>query len=81
MLGNQLFPVFLLETYIIYLSLGTSLSCSFIIVSELFCGELLETFVILLAFLFPIKSPVASSVFWITLFEVVLSTSIADCLA
>ena len=44
----------------LHISLG--ISCSFV-VSELFCGEPFETFVILLAILSPIKSPVASSVF------------------
>ena len=50
-------------------------------VSELFLGETFETFVILSAILFPIKSPVASTVFWIDLFEGVLSASVGDCLA
>ena len=58
-----------------------SLSCLFVIVSELFCGNLLETFVILLAILLPIKSPVASAVSGIIVFEVIFSASIADCLA
>ena len=44
------------------LSLGISLSCSFVTVSELFCCEFFETFVILSAILLPIKSPVASAV-------------------
>ena len=35
----------------------------------------------LLAILLPIKSPVASVVFWITLSEAVLNESVADCLA
>ena len=39
----------------IYLSLGISLSCSFVIVSELFWSELLETFVILSATSLPTK--------------------------
>ena len=39
------------------------------------------TFVILLAFLLPIKSPVASAVFWIAFFEAVSSAYVADCLA
>ena len=30
--------------------------------------------------LFPIKSPVASAAFWVTLFELVLGASVADCL-
>ena len=47
----------------IYFSLDISLSCSFFSVSELFCGEPFETFVILLAILLPIKSPVMSAVF------------------
>ena len=72
---------FCLSSGDVYLSLGISLSCSFVIVSELFCSELLETFVILLTILLPIKSPVASAVFWITLLEVVLKASVADYLA
>ena len=55
--------IFCLSSEDIYLSLDISLSCSFVLVSELFCSELLETFVILLAILLPIKSPVASVVF------------------
>ena len=47
----------------IYLSLGISLSCSVVIVSNLFCSELLKTFIILFAILLPIKSLVASAVF------------------
>ena len=58
----------------IYLSFGISLSVSifsvsFVTVSKLFCDEVLETFVILSAILLPIKSPVASAVFGIALFE------------
>ena len=60
--------------------LGISLSGSFVIFSELFCGELLETFVILLAILLPIKSSAAFAVFWITDLEEVLSAFVADCL-
>ena len=55
--------IFCLSSGDIYLSFGISLSRSFLIISELFCGKLLETFVILLAILLPIKSPVASAVF------------------
>ena len=44
-----------------YLSFGFSVSL--LTVSELFCGDSFETFVILLAVLLPIKSPVASAVF------------------
>ena len=48
----------------IYLSLGISLdislSFSFVSVSELFFYEFFETFVVLLAILLPMKSPVAS---------------------
>ena len=73
--------IFFLSFGDIYLSLSISLSFSFVIVSESFCGELLKTFVILLGILLPIKSPVASAVFWITLFEEVLSASVADFLA
>ena len=55
--------IFWLSSGDIYLSFGISLSCSFVIVSELFCNERLGTFVTLLAILLPIKSPVASAVF------------------
>ena len=61
----------------IYPSLGISLSCSFVTVSELFYGEFFETFAILLIILLPIKSPVASAGFWMTVFEEVLSASVA----
>ena len=55
----------IIQLYLIsdYLSLGISLSCSFVTVSELFCCEFCETFVILSAILLPIRSPVASAVF------------------
>ena len=64
-----------------YLSLRISLSCSFVIVSELSCGQLLETFIILLAILLPVKSPVASAVFDILLlyYYINLRSSITFC--
>ena len=43
-------------------SYNFGISLSLLTVSERFCGKLLETFVILSAFLFPIKSPVDLSV-------------------
>ena len=52
----------------ISLSLGIFLSYSIVTVSELFLGEILEAFLILLAILLPLKSPVASAVFWISIF-------------
>ena len=73
--------IFCLSSRDIYLSLDTSSSCSLVIVSEVFCGELLQTFIILLAILLPIISPVASTIFRITFFEEVLNSSVADCLA
>ena len=45
------------------LSLDISLLSSFVFVSEYFCSEVFETFVILSAILFPIKSPIATAVF------------------
>ena len=51
----------------IYLCLIVSSS----FVSELFCSETFDNLVILSAILFPIKSPVASTVFWNALFEAV----------
>ena len=61
--------IFCLSSGDIYLSLGISLSCSFVNVCELFCGEPLETLIILLEILLPIKSLVVSAVFWITFFK------------
>ena len=46
----------------IYRSLGISLSCSFVTISELFGCEFFETFVILFVVLLPIKLPVDSVV-------------------
>ena len=46
-----------------YLSLSISLSYSFVTVSELFCCNTFEIFVILSAILLPIKSPIASAIF------------------
>ena len=56
-------------------------SVSFVTVSGLFRVEVLEAFVFLSAILFPIKALVVSAVSLITLSEVVLSPSFADCLA
>ena len=72
--------IFSLSSGDVYLSVGISLSFLFVIVSE-FYGKLLETLVILLAIVLPINSPVPSAAFSITFFEVVLSASVADCLA
>ena len=47
----------------------------------LLCGEVFENFVILWAIFLPLKSPVASGIFWIALFEAVLNASVADSLA
>ena len=49
--------IFCLSPEDIYLSLGISLSRSFLSVPEFFCREVLETFVILSGILLPIKSP------------------------
>ena len=65
----------------IYLSLSISLSCSSITVSELFCCEVFEIYVILSAILLPVQSPVAFALFLIAPFEAVSSTSVAHCLA
>ena len=64
-----------------YLSLGISLSCSFVIVFQLFCGKVFQTFIIISAILFPVKSTVVFSVFWVILFKAVLSASVANMLA
>ena len=59
-----------------YLYFGASISS--------FCnslGEFFKTLVNLLAILLPIKSPVASDVFWIALFETVFIATVVDFLA
>ena len=68
-----------------YLSFDVSLSnlifyVSFSTVSEVFCGEVFKTFVILSAISLSIKSSVTLAGFWIALVEPVLSSSVADCL-
>ena len=63
--------IFYLSCGDIYLSLGISLLCSFVAVSELFFSKIFETFVILSVLFLPIKSPVASILFWIVLLEIV----------
>ena len=45
-------------------------------VSELICAKVFEAFVILLAILLTTKSTVESTVFWIALFQAVLSVSV-----
>ena len=55
--------MFCLSSGDIYLSLGISLSYSFVTVFELFCGDIFETFGNLSPVLLPIKSLVASAVF------------------
>ena len=62
----------------IHLSFGISVSIS--PVTEVFSSNCFENFVILLAILSSIKSPVVSTVVYIAPFEAVLSASVADCL-
>ena len=47
----------------------------------MFCGNIFEVFVILMATLWQIKSLVDSAVFLIALFETILIESLTDCLA
>ena len=76
-LDRQYCSVSVLVVYILHISLlGSIFSGSFLTVSELFCDEVVKTFVILFANL----SPVASVAFQIVLLEAVLSASVADCL-
>ena len=65
----------------LYLSLGISLSCLFVIDFDLFCCKFFEIFVILSTILLPIEILSASAVLWITLFEGILSESVSDFLA
>ena len=63
--------IFCLSSGDIYLSLGISLSCSFVTVFGSFCVEFFQTIIILLG------------IFWnfgIALFEAVLNGFVADCL-
>ena len=55
--------IFCLISKDIYHSFGISAPLSTVL--ELFCGEVIETFVILLAILLQIKAPLASAVFLI----------------
>ena len=57
------------------------LSYSFAISFELLCGKVYETFITMSAILLPTRLPVASAVFWITFFELVLSAPVAGFLA
>ena len=63
----------------IYLSLGVAILLS--TAAEIFCSNFFEAFVIPLATLLPIKSRVASAVFWIAFFETVLNASVVNYLA
>ena len=65
----------------VFLYQSAVFSVSFVTVTGLFRVKVLEAFVFLSTILFPIKALVVSAVFLITLSEVVLSTSFADCLA
>ena len=53
---------------------GNSFECNCVVVDFFF-----ETLVILSAILLPIKSSVASAVFWIALFGAVFIASVVDC--
>ena len=65
-----------------YLFLWEIISTSFFFFLLLLLLEgFFETLVILSAILLPIKSPVASAVFWIALFEAVFIASVVEFLA
>ena len=76
-LANLLF----LDIPLLYYSINIRASIIYVSLSDLFCLGLFDIFVILSAILFRIKLPVASAVFSITLFEIVLSATVADYLA
>ena len=61
-----------------YLFLWVVISTSSSLSRDSFVDFLFETLVILSAISLPIKSPVASAVFWIALFEAVFIASIVD---
>ena len=61
-----------------YLFVWVVISTSSSLSRDSFVDFLFETLVILSAISLPIKSPVASAVFWIALFEAVFIASIVD---
>ena len=67
----MVFCLFSRDTYVFLgiCLLNPVFSVSISTAPEWFCGENLGTFVVLSAILLPIKSPVASTVFWGALFE------------
>ena len=66
----RLSVIFYLSSGNIYIFLQESfLSYLFVTVSELFCCDVFDIFVVLSAILLPIKSLVACFVFWIAFFE------------
>ena len=68
--------IFCLSSRDVYNSLGISLSCSFVTVYKMFCCKVFETSIVESAITLPIKSPVASADFLISLFEAALSASV-----
>ena len=65
----------------LFLGVAISTSSSVSLFCEAFSDFFFETLVILWAILLPIKSPVASAVFWIAPFEAVFIASVLDFLA
>lgn len=61
------------------LSLGVSI-CFSNSASSVLLGVILEILVFFSVILLSIKSSITSAVFWITLFEIVLSEPVVDCL-
>ena len=78
-LDHQWFSIFFLEICIIPLHSSSQLFLNYSMVK--FLRLLFLTFDICSAISLPVKSPVASAVFWIAFFEAVLSTPVANCLA
>ena len=63
------------------MSFGTSFGLALPASIPPIASDFLKTFVILSAFLLPIKSPVAFAVFRIALFDAVFTASVVDFLA
>ena len=63
-----------------YLFLWAVISISSLLLLVLLLLDFFETLVILSEILLPIKSPVASAVFWIALFDVAFIASVVDFL-
>ena len=64
---------------LVLVSLSSSLFCNLLECNSV--EDFFETFIILSTILLPVKSPVASAVLWIVLYEAVFTASVVDFFA